>query len=90
MSYARLRCDGSSVYVILTDVGLECCGCDIRYKGESPNVFATTDEIIDHLDGHRRIGQTVPEYCYQELRTDQMENDAWIARPTEDEGSVAT
>ncbi|MBN8867499.1 MAG: hypothetical protein J0H98_08090 [Solirubrobacterales bacterium] len=77
MSYARFEDPGSSVYVYL-DIGgyLKCCGCPILGDFRA---FSTA-AMIEHLDRHRDIGDTVPADCYSRLREDADENDAWIAQ----------
>lgn len=77
MSYARFASEGSDVYVYL-DVGgyLCCCACGL---GASSQKIQTTEEMIAHLRKHQEAGDTVPESCFEGLRHDASENDAWIA-----------
>ena len=44
----------------------------------TPHNFQTTDEMIAHLGGHRRIGHHVPDSCYEQSRDDKAENDAYL------------
>jgi len=77
MSYARFGWDGSDVYIYL-DVGgyLSCCAC--RFHPEIREHFETTDAMIEHLERHVEAGDTVPVDCFERLRADALENDAWI------------
>jgi hypothetical protein len=90
MSYARFKGDEraardgtspSDVYVYL-DVGgfLNCCGCNLD-AGEiwADHRFYTTADMIAHLEKHVERGQRVPARCWEGLRRDARENDAWIA-----------
>ena len=76
MSYSRFGWDGSDVYVFLSVGGhLECCGCLLSDEWS----YATTDEMIAHLEEHRAAGHHVPEDCIEDLLADKEENDRWIA-----------
>lgn len=67
MSFARLGCDGSQVYVY-DDMrgGYTCCFCSLNKGGQSR--FADKDGIIKHLFAHREAGDTVPEYTFEDIR----------------------
>jgi len=58
MSYCRIS-DGSDVYVIGSNVGLECIGCNF--------VCDTPAEMLAHLFEHRRSGDCVPQSAITRL-----------------------
>lgn len=69
MSYARWGED-SKVYVYAScGGGIECCGCWLDEDGNSVN-FQTSGDMIAHLDEHREKGHLVPNYTYEEIRSD--------------------
>lgn len=79
MSYARFGWDGSDVYIFMSDLGLECCGCSLHRDGDSFPVFNSTQAMVDHLAEHRAAGDFVPEYVEDELWADDEEN--WVTYP---------
>jgi hypothetical protein len=99
MSYARFGCDGSSVYVFLSDPGgyarfgwLECCGCRLRTDDDRAQVKRdTTAGMLAHLDDHVAAGHTVAPVTIEQLKADADENDAWMAGtddPVQREGNA--
>jgi hypothetical protein len=79
MSYARFGEKECDVYVFLHTGGfLSCCGCWLEPEWDP--AFATTAEMIAHLEAHKAAGHLVPDYTFDELRADALENDAWIAK----------
>ncbi len=76
MSYARLGCDGSNVYVYLDVNGyFVCCFCSLHGRYEA----SRTALMIEHLEEHRRLGQCVPQETMDDLVADAEDNDAWLA-----------
>lgn len=75
MSYARFG-ENSDVYVYLDCCGeFRCCACSIKDEWG----YATTDALLAHLEEHKALGHTVPDYCVEALKEEREENDAWIA-----------
>ena len=70
MSYARFGEDGSVVYVIATNDGIECCGCVLE-KNKSPH-FKKRCEVLAHLRKHRRMGHAVPQRAFDRLNREIM------------------
>lgn len=74
MSYARWGHEGSDVYVIRTDNGYYC-HCSLQ----TTTVCGTPEEMIVHLAGHRRSGDTVPVSAilrlWDEIRFREERND---------------
>lgn len=76
MSYARIGCDGSDVYVYHGD-GYVCHGCSIwpkpaiRRKGVLYSWSCETPAaMLAHLHEHRAAGECVPEYALERLAQD--------------------
>jgi hypothetical protein len=88
MSYARFGWDSSDVYVFQS-VGfsdhpngwLECCACGLGNDETWGRMFRafSTQEMLDHLQAHRDVGDSVPQDCIDGLLEDRAENDALIA-----------
>ena len=78
MSYARFA-EESDVYVYASARGgIECQRCRFIHQTEttadSPRnnaVMVDEDEMIAHLEKHRRAGQQVPESALEGLRRDR-------------------
>ena len=64
MSYCRFAWDGSDVYVIPVQGGIECCACKLNDKNFQ---VVTPEEMIAHLALHRRAGQFVPFHAIDRL-----------------------
>lgn len=66
MSLVRWGQDNSDVYVIANVDGTwHCVGCSLvgaRVPANEPERF------IQHLDFHRFLGDSVPQYVYDELK----------------------
>ena len=64
MSYIRWGVEDSDVYLIAYEIGkdvtLLCVGCGL--------FSFTRSNMIEHLDMHRKVGDTVPESVFCELR----------------------
>jgi hypothetical protein len=43
--------------------------------------FTTTDDLLAHLERHRRAGHAVRDDTIAALRRDQGPNDEWMSRP---------
>ena len=65
MSFCRMGVEGSSVYVIQTDQGYECCFCGVHEDGPFGCTYAST--MISHLRTHESLGDTVPDSAYAGL-----------------------
>jgi hypothetical protein len=75
MSYCRFGEDGSDVYIFASvRGGIECCGCWVN-SGESINV-ATQEEMLHHINLHRRAGHHVPYEVDQRLSTEIIQRTA--------------
>lgn len=71
MSYARFGADDSNVYVYdSVNGGIVCCGCALTNEAGVIQTFVTSGEMLDHLDAHRAKGHLVPDYTYEEIRSD--------------------
>lgn len=76
MSYARWGQDGSDVYVYRSIVDdesktpllLHCCWCSLANKGWNGYYAHAWDDMIAHLEEHRRAGHVVPDYTFDALR----------------------
>lgn len=83
MSYVRLS-EKSDVYVYLDVNGyLCCCFCKMNTGFYSSEVqyylgFYKTDDMIEHLKRHKKMGHKVPKYCFDNLKHDSKRNDKWI------------
>lgn len=66
MSYVRFGVANSDVYVYgSTDHKSVCCMCTLR--GGDDAVLDTRDEMLNHLERHLDIGDTVPQFVFDEL-----------------------
>lgn len=72
MAYTRF--DGwSSTYIFMSSSGyLECCGCILGDRWH----FNSTQEMVDHIQEHRKTGHNVPEGLEDELWEDDDDN--WV------------
>lgn len=76
VSYVRWGQNDSDVYVFfhvaMNDRGpfLNCCGCGIQDTAD----FWTTQEMVDHLNEHVKIGDVVPSYVIPVLRAEDKAN----------------
>jgi hypothetical protein len=75
VSYARFASD-SDVYVYASTAGgIECCRCRLIADGHEPPrndaVMVDEDEMIAHLEKHRRAGHRVPDYAFDQLKADR-------------------
>ncbi len=75
MSYARFSSE-SDVYVYASaNGGIECSRCRFIADSQEPPrnnaVMVDEDEMIAHLEKHRRAGHRVPDDAFDQLRTDR-------------------
>ena len=65
MSYCRFS--NADIYVFPSDRGFECCGCPTE------NMFVTdkADEMLRHMDAHRKDGLEVPDYAFEGVFEDR-------------------
>lgn len=70
MSYARFG-ERSDVYVILHTSRSLVCYCEPFYA-------SSTEEMLEHLQGHIDRGDTVPDRTISGLRDDAEANDRWM------------
>ena len=75
MSYARFSSD-SDVYVYASTAGgIECCRCrfiaDTHDTPRNDAVMVDEDEMIAHLEKHRKAGHRVPDDAFEQLRADR-------------------
>ena len=68
MSFARMGCEGSDVYVYeYCSGGIACQWCQLY--GTKGTWFAKdAEEMIGHLEDHRAEGDTVPDSAFEQLR----------------------
>lgn len=69
MSYCRFGWDNSDVYVYVGGPGptaIQCCGCHISEQW----VYTDVVEFLEHLEEHRKVGHTVPDYVASEIVSD--------------------
>lgn len=74
MSYCRMGCDGSDVYVIQHCSGFyQCVFCNLNTKDGS---YDNKDviEFLNHLYDHRSNGDTVPGYTFKNIIKDIIED----------------
>ncbi len=71
MSYCRFGSD-SDVYMYVRAEGIECCGCKLQKFGDGKRfpLLNSTAEAIGHLEDHETAGQLVPQYAYDELKSE--------------------
>jgi len=75
VSYARFTAE-SDVYVYASAAGgIECCRCRFIADAQGPPrgnaVMVDEDEMIAHLEKHRRAGHRVPDNAFEQLRPDR-------------------
>lgn len=71
MSYARFS-NYSAVYIYASvHGGIECCGCHLH--GDC-FIADSTQEMIDHVEAHRQVGDIVPEGIEDALWEDDQDN----------------
>lgn len=70
MSYARFS--DADVYVFLSEMGLECCGCWLNPS--SSWTYYSTQTMVDHLEEHIKAGHKVPATLIPELWLDDNFN----------------
>ena len=68
MSYARFTSD-SDVYVFRHVGGYECCGCHLKEPWGSFRC-KTIPEMLCHLEEHKNVGDEVPDYCINQLKSE--------------------
>jgi hypothetical protein len=73
MSYARFW--DSDVYIYAsTNGGLTCCMCHFGDMMESFFYADSTQEMVDHLKAHERVGDRLPPTIYDDLWRDDLVN----------------
>lgn len=77
--YATPDRDGSTVRVIRRDGHLECVDCRIENDPEWPDELFTFEAcdipaMLDHLDMHVAVGDTVPRSAFERLRHEHRDN----------------
>lgn len=75
MAYARFFSDDVYVYAMAAPKGgVICAGCYFGDLTEPSYVAESTQEIIDHLKAHQRVGHSMPSTIFDELLADDAEN----------------
>lgn len=72
MSYARFFSD--DVYVYSTHGGVICAMCYFNDQLTPSYLAESTQEMIDHLKAHQKVGHSMPSNIFDELITDDLEN----------------
>jgi hypothetical protein len=72
MSYARFG--EGDVYVYATTGGVACVMCRFGDMLESSYRAESTQEMVDHLLAHKRVGDRIPERTIPDLWRDDPEN----------------
>lgn len=73
MSYARMFSDDVYVYAH-TSGGVVCAACYFCDELEPSYHAESTQEMIDHLKAHLRVGHSMPATIFDELLADDAEN----------------
>lgn len=71
MSYCRLGCDGSDVYLYPDVKVIVCRWC--RLNDAEPVRLLTLDATLAHIAAHREAGHTVPTGVEEEIRQDSKD-----------------
>lgn len=80
MSYSRFIPNDVYVFLNAGSGNLDCCGCsliamDAPLEMEGASFSArSTQEMIDHLEEHKKLNHRMPEDIYDRLREDDAEN----------------
>jgi hypothetical protein len=72
MSYSRMFTD--DVYVYATPKGVICCQCYFCDELEPSYLAESTQEMIDHLKAHLKIGHSFPATIFDQLLADDAAN----------------
>ena len=73
MAYSRFRTDGSDVYILEDSRGFICCmRCSLN--GELETRTNTRSEMLAHMEAHRKAGEIVPDYAFENLRAEIATN----------------
>jgi hypothetical protein len=73
MSYCRFGQDDSDIYLFDHVAGyFECCGCSLGKDGMSTQM-STIPEVLRHLNKHIEKGDLVPEYAFDRLVEEAVE-----------------
>ncbi|MBM4525153.1 hypothetical protein GS462_11095 [Rhodococcus hoagii] len=75
--YATPDRDGSTIHVIRRSGDLECVDCSIETDGyPEPITFgpASIPTMLDHLELHVALGDTVPQSAFDRLRHEHRDN----------------
>ena len=73
MSYCRFL--EGDVYVFMSVGGhLECCACILDIEDWHSFEAKSTQEMIDHLEEHKKVGHFVPWGVVEHLWDDDKEN----------------
>lgn len=71
MSLVRWGVDNSDVYVYQGEPGpWVCCACHLL---DGSSFRGSADDMITHLEEHKRNGDIVPDYVFGRLRKDKEE-----------------
>jgi hypothetical protein len=62
------------VYVYATGKGVVCAQCYFCDDLEPSYLAESTQEMIDHLKAHQRVGHSFPASIFEELLADDAEN----------------
>ena len=77
MAYSRML--ENDIYVFATNIAglpaLYCCMCPLE-EGLEQNGFVDrrTQDMLEHLEEHRRVGHRMPSTINEELLADDAEN----------------
>ena len=72
MSYSTMP--EFQISVVPTRKGVACLMCSFGDIMEMSWVAETTQEMVDHIAAHRRVGDKVPENIEEALRADDGQN----------------
>jgi hypothetical protein len=72
MAYARFFAD--EVYVYAMHKGVICAMCYFCDDTAPSFTAESTQEMIDHLKAHQRVGHSMPSTIFEDLIADDAEN----------------
>ena len=72
MSYARFG--EGDVYVYATGTGVVCVMCHFQDMMEMAYRAESTQEMVDHLKAHEKVGDRLPPTIYDDLWRDDARN----------------
>jgi len=72
MTYSKMP--EHQVTVVATPRGLACLMCNFGDITEMNILAESTQEMIDHIEAHRRVGDLLPDDIEDRLRADDAQN----------------